>query len=240
MLSGMLSIIAVPIGNMQDITLRALSALRDCDAIICEDTRVTGKLLQLLELPKKELISVHGQSSDARVERCMQRLREGERMALVSDAGTPCISDPGYKMVSAARREGIEVQAVPGPSAFLTALSLSGFPINAFVYMGFPPLKKGRQTLWTDLSGETKTIVLYESVHRIQKTCAEIAEAFSAEPDRRVMIGRELTKAHEECVFSTIETLKDTAQNITTKGEFVIVIAASNRKATKTWSKKHV
>jgi 16S rRNA (cytidine1402-2'-O)-methyltransferase len=215
-----LSIVSTPIGNLGDITLRAIETLKNCDAIVCEDTRVTGSLLKALDIEKKELISCHGYTDDKKIDRIIERLEKGEHLVLVSDAGTPGISDPGYKLVSRVS----ELESIPGPSAFLTALSVSGLPINQFVYIGFPPLKKGRQTLFQSFNDEDRTIVLYESVHRIEKTLCEIADAINDQPNRAVVIGRELTKMHEEVVHATVATLKDIASSITKKGEFVVVI----------------
>src|SRR3989344_1156756 len=222
----MLSIVSTPLGNLGDITLRAVETLKNCDAIICEDTRVTGSLLQHLALPKKELISCHGYSSTEKVEAILRRLQNNEHLAMVSDAGTPGISDPGYALVSRARNAGIAIEVIPGPSAFLAALSASGLPINQFLYIGFPPLKKGRQTLFQSFKDEERTIVLYESVHRIEKTLLEIADALASQPDRTIVIARELTKMHEEVVATTVSALKDIAKSITKKGEFVVVIGA--------------
>lgn len=222
----MLSIVSTPIGNLGDITLRAVETLRKCDGIVCEDTRVTGQLLSLLDLPKKELISCHGYSDPRKVEGILRRLAEGQHLVLVSDAGTPGISDPGFALVSRARAEGIPVEVIPGPAAFLAALSASGLPINRFVYLGFLPLKKGRQTLLRSLKDEERSIVFYESVHRIEKTLGEIAEALQNQPDRPVVIARELTKMHEEIIATTVNRLSSVTQTLTKKGEFVIVIGA--------------
>ena len=173
----MLSIVSTPIGNLGDITLRSIETLKKCDAIVCEDTRVTGSLLKSLDIEKKELISCHGYTDDSKIDRIIKRLEAGEHLVLVSDAGTPGISDPGYKLVS--KIDPSIIEALPGPSAFLAALSVSGLAINQFVYIGFPPLKKGRQTLFGSFRDEDRTIVLYESVHRIEKTLSEIADALT-------------------------------------------------------------
>lgn len=216
----MLSIVATPIGNLGDITLRAIETLKKCDAIVCEDTRVTGSLLKALEIEKKELISCHGYTDDSKIDRIVERLDKGEHLVLVSDAGTPGISDPGYKLVSRVN----DIEVIPGASAFLAALSASGLPINQFLYIGFPPLKKGRQTLFQSFVDEDRTIVLYESVHRIEKTLSEIADALSSQPDRNIVIARELTKMHEELIRSTVGTLEEDTKNMTKKGEFCLVI----------------
>ena len=220
----MLSIVSTPIGNLGDITQRAIETLEKCDAIVCEDTRVTGSLLKKMEIPKKELISLHGYSKPEKADGLVERLKKDEHFVLVSDAGTPGISDPGYALVSRTRKAGIQIEVVPGPSAFLAALSASGLPINQFVYLGFLPQKKGRQTLLTSLPDEEKTIVFYESVHRIEKTLMELSEYFSAQPDRAVVVARELTKMHEEIIQTSVKDLSDVSKTITKKGEFVVVI----------------
>lgn len=226
----MLSIVATPIGNLGDVTLRSLETLKTCDAIVCEDTRVTGQLLKLLGLEKKPLVSFHGYSDERSLDGIMDRLKRGEHLVLVSDAGTPGISDPGYAVVSRARAEGVAVSALPGPSAFLAALSASGLPINRFRYLGFLPLKKGRKTLLSTFAEEEDTIVFYESVHRIEKTLHELAEALAAQPDRPVVVARELTKLHEEIASTTVAGLVALAGTMAKKGEFVIVIGAPPRK----------
>lgn len=222
----MLSVVATPIGNLKDVTLRALETLKACDAIVCEDTRVTGQLLKLLELPKKELIAMHSYSDPARVEDVLRRLKGGAHIVLVSDAGTPGISDPGFVLTSRARDAGIAIEAIPGPSAVVAALSISGLPIHHFVYLGFLPLKKGRQTLLKTFASEEKTLVFYESVHRIERTLQELAEALKEQPDRAVVVTRELTKMHEEVVRTTVADLPSVASTITKKGEFVVIIGA--------------
>lgn len=222
----MLSIVATPIGNRKDITVRAMETLQHCTAIACEDTRVTGQLLKLLEIEKKPLISLHGYSNPKKLEDVLQRLQNGEHIVLVSDAGTPGISDPGYALTSAAAKADIAIEVIPGASAFLTALSGSGLPINQFVYLGFLPQKKGRQTLLQSFVDEERTIVFYESVHRIQRTLGDIATALETQPERPVVIARELTKMHEEFIRTTVQELPAIAEKITTKGEFVVVIGA--------------
>lgn len=225
-----LSIVSTPIGNLGDITLRAIETLKKCDAIVCEDTRVTGNLLKLLEIPKKELISFHGYTDDAKADVLIRRMLSGEHMALVSDAGTPCISDPGYVVVSRVAAAGITMEVIPGAAAFLAALSASGLPINRFRYLGFPPAKKGRQTFFRELAEMEETVVFYESVHRIEKTLVEIADALETQPDRDVVIGRELTKLHEEVTRTTVASLAKTAAALTKKGELVIVVGPRDKK----------
>ncbi|MDD5623399.1 MAG: 16S rRNA (cytidine(1402)-2'-O)-methyltransferase [Candidatus Peribacteraceae bacterium] len=220
----MLSIVATPIGNLGDITLRAIETLKKCDALLCEDTRVTGNLLKQLEIGKKELISFHGHTTPEKVDAIIRRLEKGEHLALVSDAGTPGISDPGFAIVSRARSAGIPIEVIPGPSAFLAALSASGLPIHHFLYLGFLPLKKGRQTLLSSLKEEERTIVFYESVHRIERTLLELAEALKEQPHRLVVIARELTKLHEEVLSTQVSDLTEVAKTLTKKGEFVVIL----------------
>lgn len=220
----MLSIVSTPIGNLGDITLRAIETLKKADGIVCEDTRVTGQLLLHLQIGKKELISFHGNTDPGKADVIIRHLQSGRHLALVSDAGTPGISDPGYAVVSRAREAGVQIEVIPGASAFLTALSGSGLPINQFIYLGFLPLKKRRKTLIESFKKEERTIVFYESVHRIEKTLMEIAEVLKEQPDRPVVIARELTKMHEEFVRTTVAGLPKITQSIMKKGEFVIVI----------------
>lgn len=220
----MLSIVSTPIGNLQDITLRSIETLKKCSALVCEDTRVTGNLLKQLNIEKKELISFHGHTTPEKIDAIVRRLEKGEHLALVSDAGTPGISDPGYALVSKVRAHNIPIEVVPGPSAFLAALSASGLPINRFRYLGFLPLKKGRKTLLASFKDAEETIVFYESVHRIERTLLELADALHDQPDRPIVIARELTKMHEEIVATTVADLPKVAQSIMQKGEFVVII----------------
>ncbi len=221
---SMLSIVATPIGNISDITLRAIERLQFCDAIVCEDTRIARQLLTLLHLPKKELISFHGYSDPKRVPHIIERLQKGQKLCLISDAGTPGISDPGYELVSHVRALKLPMEVIPGPSAFLAALSASGLRINQFVYLGFLPLKKGRQTLLQTFVDEEKTIVFYESVHRIEKTLHQVAKTLESQPHRRIIIARELTKMHEEILETTVSTVEERIKTMKIKGEFVVVL----------------
>jgi 16S rRNA (cytidine1402-2'-O)-methyltransferase len=221
---AVLSIVSTPIGNLGDITLRAIETLRRCDAVVCEDTRVTGMLLRHLGIPKMELVSFHGYSNRGKVDAILERLKQGEHLVLASDAGTPGISDPGYAIVSRARETGVKIEVVPGPSAFLAALSVSGLPINQFLYLGYLPLKKGRKKLITSFRNEEHTVVFYESVHRIERTLLELATALGHQPDRQVVIARELTKLHEEVITTRIADLPRVAERLTKRGEFVVVL----------------
>lgn len=222
----MLSIVATPIGNLGDITLRAIETLKVCDIVVCEDTRVTGNLIKQLDIKKKEMMSFHGYSDEHKLNKIIDQLNAGKHLCLVSDAGTPSISDPGYALVKRAQEEDVKIEVIPGPSAFLAALSGSGLPIHNFVYLGFPPAKKGRKTWLESLENEPKTIVFYESVHRIEKTLNELAEALKNQPDRPVVIARELTKIHEQFLYTKVADLESIATSITKKGEFVIMIGA--------------
>ncbi len=223
----MLSIVSTPIGNLGDITLRAIETLKKCSTVVCEDTRVTGNLLKQLGIEKKELQSFHGYSDEGKLSFILGKLKRGDHLALTTDAGTPGISDPGFALVSRAREENIPIEVIPGPSAFLTALSGSGLPINQFVYLGFLPIKKGRKILLESFLREERTVVFYESVHRIEKTLNELAQSLASQPHRRIVIARELTKMHEEFIATDIENLTATAQTLMKKGEFVIVMEAA-------------
>lgn len=223
----MLSIVSTPIGNLKDITVRSLEALKNCNGVICEDTRVTGQLFKLLDLPKKEFISFHGYTDDGKADWICERLKKGEHLCLVSDAGTPGISDPGFVVVSKASAAGLPIEVLPGPSAFLAALSASGLPINQFTYLGFLPLKKGRKTLIETFKTEERTIVFYESPHRMEKTASELAAALIDQPTRPIVIARELTKMHEEVLRTTIGELPERMKTLNIKGEFVVVIGGA-------------
>ncbi len=195
----MLYIIATPIGNLEDITYRAVRILKEVDHIAAEDTRHSRILLEKYDI-KTPTISFHSYSDEKKLAHLISLLKEGKSIALISDAGTPGISDPGYKLIVAAREEGIQVVPIPGPSAFLTALQASGLPTHQFLYLGFLPLKKGRQTLLQSLQEEQRTIIFYESPHRLSKTLGELHDYFG---DRQLVIARELTKIHEEYFHGT-------------------------------------
>ena len=217
----MLYVVSTPIGNLKDITFRAIEVLREVDFIICEDTRVTSILLKHYEI-SKELISLNAFSERFKIEKLIDRLAGGEKGALVSDAGTPGISDPGARLISASIKNGIEVSAVPGVSAVITALSISGLPTDSFVYYGFLPIKKGRQKKLQAIREETRTVVIYESVHRIEKLVKEFSELF---PERTIVVCRELTKKFEEIWRGKASDLFSSLNDKTIKGEFVVLIA---------------
>lgn len=218
---GILYVVATPIGNLKDITLRALEVLREVDLVACEDTRVTKKLLDHYQIDKK-LISYHQHSRVSKIDYIVNLLKEGKTVAMVSDAGTPSISDPGRKLVSEVEKvEGIKVIPIPGPSAIISALSVSGVNADKFVFLGFLPTKKGRETIFKEIKGEEKTVVFYESVHRILKTLERLNVGA-----RRVVVCRELTKIFEEIIKGTKEEVLNYFKNNKDKikGEFVVII----------------
>ena len=219
-----LYLVPTPIGNLEDITLRAIRVLGEADGILAEDTRNSGQLLKHLNI-SKPLYSHHAHNEHTGVPGVIKMLKEGKSLALISDAGTPGISDPGYLLVKACVDNGIEVESLPGATAFVPALVNSGFPTDRFVYEGFLPHKKGRQTRWKALAEEERTIVLYESPHRLVKALEQIIEFIAA--DRLVMVGRELSKMHEQMVRGTATEVLAyfTAHPDKVRGEIVIVIA---------------
>ncbi len=193
----MLYLVSTPVGNLEDMTYRGVRVLKEADFIACEDTRTSGVLLKHYEI-ERPLLSFHSHSGTAKIDKILEALKEGKTCALISDAGTPGISDPAYVLVKAAIAEGIPVSPVPGASALLSALVCSGAHTHDFRFLGFLPVKKGRKTLFESLKNKDHTVVVYESVHRIDKTVAEIAEYFG--PDHKIVIARELTKKFEEFI----------------------------------------
>jgi len=221
----MLYVVPTPIGNLGDITVRSVEVLRSVDYILCEDTRVSGKLLQHLEI-KSKLIAFHAHNEHRKLEQHIEALKLGKDIALISDAGTPGISDPGFLLIREARRESLELTVLPGATAFVPALVASGIPCDKFFFEGFLPVKKGRKTRLEFLKSLDTTIVLYESPHKIIKTLEDIKTHFGE--DRIVSIGRELTKLHEEIIQDKISHVLNTLKERTkVKGEIVIVIADS-------------
>lgn len=217
-----LTLVPTPIGNIRDITLRALDILKASDLILAEDTRKTGILLKHYEIGVK--MSAHHQFNEHKaVKGIVERIQAGENIALVTDAGTPGISDPGFLLVRECIRAGVEVECLPGPTAFVPALVNSGLPCDRFHFEGFLPVKKGRKTRLTELALLDTTIVLYESPHRLLKALEELSTHFG--PDRQASISRELTKIYEETVRGTLLEVIQYYQEHTIKGEIVIVIA---------------
>lgn len=219
--SGLLYLVSTPIGNLDDITRRAVQILGEVDAIIAEDTRKTTILLKHLGI-SKPLMSYHAHNEHRRAADVVRRLQQGSSLALVSDAGTPGISDPGFHIVRECIRENIRVVPIPGPSAFLTALSASGLPMDRFVFEGFLPHKKGRKSRLESLKDEDRTIVLYESPHRIVRTLRDLRDVLGNRP---AVIGRELTKVFEEIVRGNLGELEEYIESRPIRGEFVIIIA---------------
>ena len=221
--AGHLYVVATPLGNLADFSKRALSILSECDLIACEDKRTTGSLLKNLGL-KKELIGYHEHNEKILSDPLTKILQEGKSIALISDAGTPGISDPGFRLVRECRRKKIPVVPVPGPSALITLLSVSGLPTNGFLFVGFLPSKKSaRLKFFTNYVDFDYTIVLYESCHRIEKFLKDAAEVFG--PDRCLALGREMTKMHETFHIGTIAEIDQQLASASLKGEFVILIA---------------
>lgn len=216
-----LYIVPTPIGNLNDITLRALQVLKDVDYILAEDTRQSSKLLKHFEIDKK-LVSYHQHNEHKSIDRIIEDLKQDKTIAVVSDAGTPGISDPGFLIVRACIQNEIAVECLPGATAFVPALVNSGFPCDKFVFEGFLPHKKGRQTRLNLLKEETRTIVFYESTHRLLKTLAQFAEFFGE--DRPVSVSRELTKIHEENIRGTVKEVIEYYKTHVIKGEIVIIV----------------
>lgn len=221
-----LYIVATPIGNLEDITLRALRILKEVDVILCEDTRTTKKLLNAHSISTKTM-SYHSHSTEGKEDAIISLLKEGNHVALVSDAGTPTISDPGVLLVAHIQKEmgsDVSIVSIPGPSALVAALSISGLPSSDFLFLGFLPHKKGRETLFKEIAISERTVVFYESTHRILKALASLNE-FLPE-GRRVVVARELTKMFEEAVSGTAaEVLAHFTENPdTVRGEFVVMI----------------
>jgi 16S rRNA (cytidine1402-2'-O)-methyltransferase len=226
-MSGVLYIVATPIGNLGDITYRAIEVLRSVDSIACEDTRQTRKLLEHYGVAKPTL-SYHEHNEAERTAELIARLAGGETIALVSDAGMPLVSDPGYRLVRAAVEAGIEIHPIPGPSAALTALAAAGLPTDAFHFAGFLPPKPGqRQKALEALGAEAATLIFYEAPHRILESLEAIEQALGPRP---VVVARELTKLHEEFLRGTAAEIRDVlAARDSIKGEFTILVGKSDR-----------
>ncbi len=224
---GTLSVIGTPIGNLGDITLRAIETLKQADAIACEDTRVTAKLLARLGI-EKPLLVYHARSGKLAADRILTQLADDKRVALVTDAGTPGISDPGSELVREVKArlgDAVRIEAIPGPAALTAALSIAGIPTHEFVFIGFLPHKKGRQTAFKEIAASDRTVVFYESPHRIEKALASLAEVLSE--DRRVVVLRELTKIHESVVEGSAQEVNEhfISHPGQVRGEFVVCVA---------------
>ena len=216
-----LYVVPTPIGNLKDITLRALEILRTVDTILAEDTRKSGILLKHFEI-SKPLQRFHIFNEHQILVGLIKRMAQGEVMALVTDAGTPGISDPGFLLVRECLKSGLRIECLPGATAFVPALVKSGFPTDRFVFEGFLPHKKGRQTMIKKLADEERTVILYESPHRLVKSLEQFITCFG--PDRPISISRELTKIHEETATGTLQQMLDYFSQKEVKGEIVMVI----------------
>lgn len=223
-----LILVPTPIGNLEDMTPRAMRTLREAELILCEDTRTTGQLLTLLELRGAPLTSYHMHNEHKMLPSLIERIRSLGVVALVSDAGTPGVSDPGFLLVRAAIEAGIEVECLPGATALIPALVASGLPMDRFVFEGFLPIKKGRHTRLTALQNEERTIILYESPHKLLKTLTQLREYLG---ERQVAACRELSKLYEEVRRGTLSEVIDHFTHTAPRGEFVLVLAgAESRK----------
>lgn len=216
-----LYVVPTPIGNLEDITLRALRVLKEVDFVLAEDTRTSRVLFNKYEISTK-LISHHIHNEHKAIESIIERLKKGEKAALISDAGTPCISDPGFLLVRECVKYDLKIEALPGPTAFVPALIQSGFTSDTFIFDGFLPHKKGKQTKILSLLDESRTVIFYESPHRILKTLIMMKEHLGS--DRKVSISRELTKFYEENVVGTLDEVIEHFSNGTIKGEIVLVV----------------
>jgi len=233
---GTLFVVATPIGNRDDLSPRAQQILDKADLVAAEDTRHTGRLLSHFGI-KTGQIALHDHNEESVIGGLIARLEEGDSIALVSDAGTPLISDPGYRLLRAAHEHGIPVSPVPGPSAALAALSVAGLPTDRFCFEGFLPAKRAaRRSRLQELLRETRSIVFFESVHRVGDCLADLVEVFG--PRRPAFIGRELSKLHEQCVSATLADLKRMhgEGEITEKGEFVLVVGGNQEAVSETVS----
>ena len=220
-MTGKLYLVPTPIGNLEDITLRAIRILKEADIILAEDTRTSAPLLKHFGIDKK-VYSHHQHNEHQSAGEVVRFMKEGKNVALISDAGTPAISDPGFFLVREALKNELEVECLPGATAFVPALVNSGFPTDKFCFEGFLPIKKGRQTRYKILAEEERTIILYESPHRVMKTLEEMSTYFGA--DRQIAVSRELTKLFEETVRGTVEEVKTYFETHPVKGEFVICV----------------
>ncbi len=222
---GTLYLVPTPVGNLEDITMRALKVLREADLILAEDTRTSGNLLKHFDI-RNAMLSYHKFNEHKTVEGIVERLLGGQTIAVVSDAGTPGISDPGFLVAREAIRAGVEVITLPGATAFVPALVSSGLPCDRFCFEGFLPQKKGRQTRLQALAEETRTMIFYESPHRIVKALMQFIEVFGA--DRQVSVCREISKVHEESVRGTLQEVLQHFTETEPRGEFVIVVEGNN------------
>jgi len=221
-MKGKLYVVPTPIGNLGDMTFRAIRVLRDADLILAEDTRTSGKLLKHFEI-NTPMQPHHMHNEHKTVESIVQKIQNGTTMALISDAGTPAISDPGFLLVRACVESGVEIDCLPGATAFVPALVNSGLPCDKFIFEGFLPVKKGRQTRLLHLSEENRTMIFYESPHKLLKTLGDFAEYFGE--DRKVSVSREISKLHEETIRGTVKEVSEHFVQKSPKGEIVITVS---------------
>ena len=221
---GKLYVVPTPVGNLEDMTFRAIKTLKEADVILAEDTRTSSVLLKHFDI-HTPMISHHKFNEHQAVDGIVARLKGGETIALISDAGTPAISDPGFLLVRACAQNGIEVQCLPGATAFVPALVNSGLPNDRFCFEGFLPVKKGRQTKFAAMAQEKRTMIVYESPYRVLKTLTKLAEALG--PDRKASVSREISKIHEETVRGTLSELVQHFTEHQPKGEFVMIIGGA-------------
>lgn len=218
-----LYVIPTPIGNLMDISIRALYILENIDYLACEDTRTTGKLFQHFELPKKKMFSYHDHNEDEKSEFIIDLIKNGHKVGLVSEAGTPLVSDPGFKIVRKVIENGLYLEVLPGATAFVPALILSGFPVHSFTFVGFPPTKKNRQKFLQKIAESENTVIIYESPFKIEKLIKDLEKIL--EKDRLISVSREISKVYEETIRGTInEIAEHFASRKSFKGEFVVVI----------------
>lgn len=231
---GILYIVATPIGSLEDITLRALRILKEVDLILCEDTRITKRLLERYDV-KTPTLSYHQHSKLEKIDYIVDLLKSGKNLALVSDAGTPCISDPGSKLINEAIKQcnNLTIIPVPGPSAATASASISGFSMDKFIFMGFPPHKKKRKKFFEEVASAKYPVIFYESPHRIIKSLHDLRETdaeLNAKPTRKIVVCRELTKKFETIYRGGIEEVIKEIEAGEIRGEFVVIIEASRRK----------
>ncbi len=224
---GKLYIVATPVGNLSDITERALATLRSCDVVVCEDTRITGSLLRRFDIPQKQMFVSENSRERAVAPALLEMLKNGKNIALVSDAGTPCISDPGFRLVRACRAAGVDVVPVLGACAFVAALSASGLPSDSFLFAGFlQPKTSARRNFFESHKDFPHTMIFYESPYRIEKFVDDALDVFGAE--RVACVAKEISKIHERFFVGTLAEIKTQLAQSSTKGEFVAIIAPAD------------
>lgn len=228
---GILYLVPTPVGNMEDMTMRAIRLLKEADGILCEDTRTSGILLKHFEIEGKKLMAHHKFNEHGTSNGVVERLKAGQTICLITDAGTPGISDPGFYLVREAVAAGITVQTLPGATAFTPALVSSGLPCDRFCFEGFLPQKKGRQTRLEELREEVRTMIFYESPRRLLKTLEQFAEVFGEE--RQVSVCREISKIHEESVRGTLKEVAEHFRETEPRGEIVMVLQGADEEALK-------